>query len=196
MTGREYFGGSDAAPSACSKANARHWYLAQVKPGGFDRARLNLARQDFQTFMPVRNVTKRRGRRLANCTEPLFRGYLFVRMLPEQRRWRTVDSTFGVSRLVRLGGDTPTPVPQMLMAGLLARTLDDGTLAPQADFAAGERVRITAGPFATQIAEIETLEDAGRINVLIEMMGRVVRTSVKYRALERAQTEHPVRTEI
>ena len=33
-------------------ANA-HWYVAQIKPNGFDRAVANLAQQGFESFMPM-----------------------------------------------------------------------------------------------------------------------------------------------
>ena len=34
------------------------WYVAQLKPNGFYKAQLNLVRQGFECFMPMRKVTE------------------------------------------------------------------------------------------------------------------------------------------
>jgi transcriptional antiterminator RfaH len=38
----------------------------------------------------------------------------------------------------------------------------------------GQSVRILSGPFADSIGELERLDDAGRVRVLLEMMGTAV----------------------
>ena len=35
------------------------WYVAQIKPNGFERAVINLSRQNFETFMPLQRRTVR-----------------------------------------------------------------------------------------------------------------------------------------
>ena len=39
--------------SKAHKSESGAWYVAQLKPNGFDRAVANLTRQGFQTFMPM-----------------------------------------------------------------------------------------------------------------------------------------------
>lgn len=164
---------------------SEHWYLAQLKPGGLARARLNLARQEHPTFMPMREVTERRREGLRRAARPLFPGYLFVRITPDRPRWRAINSTYGVSRLVALQGNCPSQVPAPLMAALFGRC-DGETWSPDAEtFAPGTKVRLVAGPFARSLATIAAVPEAERVYVLMEMMGQQVRTAVPLRDLER-----------
>ncbi len=162
------------------------WFLVQLKAGGHERARSNLERQGFESFMPLRNVTRRRAGKLYAAERPLFPGYLFVRLDPTGRSWRSVNATWGVARLVGFGAAGPAEVPAPLMAGLMARTDANGLLLETGShFRIGERVRVVAGPFADALARIEDIPEQGRIYALLEMMGRDVRAEVSPAHLER-----------
>ena len=63
---------------ACNNSDREadlHWFLAQLKPGGFKLATRNLARQGFETFMPFQDITRRRAGRLQADTRPIFPGF-------------------------------------------------------------------------------------------------------------------------
>ena len=53
------------------------WYVAQLKPNGFNKAQVNLARQGFECFMPMRKVTIRHARKLRYCSHANFSGLYF-----------------------------------------------------------------------------------------------------------------------
>ena len=53
------------------------WYVAQLKPNGFNKAQLNLARQGFECFMPMRKVTIRHARKLSIRLTSNFSGLYF-----------------------------------------------------------------------------------------------------------------------
>lgn len=163
----------------------RDWYLAQLKPGGLVRATENLARQGVVSFMPRREVTQRRRGRMERIRRPLFPGYLFVRVPPRTLPWRTVNSTFGVSRLIGFGAAGPAQVPEALMAGLFARVGPGDAFVPAPDLRTGEEVRIVAGPFAGLLARIESIAEPERIHALLDIMGRSVRAEVTPADLER-----------
>lgn len=161
-----------------------HWYLAQLKPGGFARARENLERQGFASFMPMLEVTRQRLGQFTTRQVPLFAGYLFVRVPPEASGWRVINSTYGVARLVALHGGYPTPVPAELIAGLRGRCDNRSRLMPPARFEVGAAVRVVAGPFASTLATIESADEAGRVWILMDLMGQKVRTAVKTDVLQ------------
>ncbi|MCB1311210.1 MAG: transcriptional activator RfaH [Sedimentitalea sp.] len=166
--------------------NARtdNWYLVQVRPGAAERARLNLARQAFRSFMPQRETTQRRGRHLQRARRPLFPGYLFVQIDPERQEWRRINSTYGVSRLVALERGCPTRVPPQVMAGIFGHC-DGDTWRVQADgLEPGTEARLVQGPFARMIATVEALPEADRVLVLLELMGRATRVGVSLDDLE------------
>lgn len=161
------------------------WYLAQLKPGGLDRARLNLGRQAFQTFMPMRPATVQVRGKPRLLSRALFPGYLFVCVPSERQDWYSINCTYGVSRIVALRSGCPTRVTPGLMRGLLAQC-DGDTWAPARDvLPAGTFVRIVAGPFAASVARLAEASDGERVHLLMEMMGQDVRVTVARLDVER-----------
>ena len=154
------------------------WYLAQVKPNSQRIARENLDRQGFATFLPGLEVTRRAQGRFRVTTQPLFPGYLFVALDPAQGRWRAVNSTIGVARLVSFGAK-PAEVPRDLVAALMAQCdaneLLTGTPGPRP----GDTVEITAGPFAEFVAEVQNIDSERRVWVLLDLMGRSTRVALR-----------------
>lgn len=76
------------------------WYVVQIKPNAEAIAKRNLLRQGLNVFAPFEDVTTRKANKLVEVRRPLFSGYLFVRFDSQFVRWRTVNSTVGVNRLV------------------------------------------------------------------------------------------------
>ena len=172
-------------PKADLEADAEHWYVAKLKPGGLSRAECNLNRQGYRTFMPKRQISGRRTGKIRTATQPLFPGYLFVRIECDKQRWRAINSTYGVARIVSLDGTSPSKVPVGLMIGLFDRCSGDIWVPESEAFSPGTPVRLVAGPFTSSLAEIATLPESDRVFVLLEMMGQMVRTKVAIRDLER-----------
>ncbi len=162
-----------------------NWFLVQLKPGGFTRAVTNLQRQGFETFMPLRPETRRKGEKLVTENRPLFPGYLFVSVDPDRRDWRKINNTFGVARLVCLDGLQPSRVPTPLIQGLMHASRDDVWTAEPVNLPVGTTVSLVTGLFAGAVAQILSSPENGRVFVLMELMGQAVRTAVPLRALER-----------
>lgn len=151
------------------------WYLAQLKPNGYERAKLNLDRQGFQTFMPLRAATVRFKGRLTSRLRPLFQGYIFIHIRKQAPDWRSIKSTYGVARLVALSGDRPSQVAPALMQALFDRTGPDGTWKAPEDLKTGDTVRMISGPFAATLGQVEDVLDKDRIVLLLNLMGRCSR---------------------
>src|SRR5215207_1108538 len=96
------------------------WYLAQTQPRAEAKASLNLRRQGFQVYLPRYLKQRRHARRVEPVTAPLFPGYIFVAIDINAQRWLSIDSTFGVTRLVR-DGDRPAAVPPAIINALKSR---------------------------------------------------------------------------
>jgi len=151
---------------------ALRWFLVQLKPKGLQRARCNLARQDFSLFCPMEPVTKISRGRFGSFWRELFPGYLFVGFDPATAPWRMINSTFGVARLVTFGKAAPTPLPADLIEGLQSRCDADGHLLPPKILKAGDRVQIVQGPFSDLTAKIERITPDQRVWVLLDVLGR------------------------
>ena len=161
------------------------WYLVQCKPNAAEIAVLNLKNQSFGTFLPLQEITRRNGKVFQRQIRPLFPGYLFVQVDPDQGPWRQVNSTRGVASLVRLGAE-PSVVPNEIVDALMARCDQQSILRQTSDtqLHAGNQAQVTQGPFSGFIATISNIEPNNRINILIEIMGQTTKVAINADALQ------------
>ena len=164
------------------------WYLVQCKPNAAQIAVHNLENQNFGTFLPLQEITKRKGKIFQLQTRPLFPGYLFVKLQPDKGPWRQVNSTLGVTRLVRLGAE-PSEVPIELVETLMARCDKQSILRQTSEtqsgqLHAGNQVQVTQGPFSGLITTITDIKPNNRINILIEIMGQTTKVAINAGALQ------------
>ena len=121
--------------------------------------------------------TRRKSSRFVSELKPLFPGYMFVSANTDIAPWRTINSTFGVSRLVNFGG-SPKPIPIQLISVLKLRCDASGVLLPPKTLNEGDSIRMLTGPFANFIARVETIEPKQRVWVLMDFMGQKTRMQV------------------
>jgi transcriptional antiterminator RfaH len=76
------------------------WYVAQTHPHAEVKAGLHLTRQGFDIYLPRYLKKGRHARRVETVAAPLYPGYVFVAIDCGVQRWRSIQSTIGVSRLV------------------------------------------------------------------------------------------------
>jgi transcriptional antiterminator RfaH len=152
------------------------WYVVQTQPHAESKAIGHLVRQGFAAYLPRYLKRRRHARKIETVAAPLFPRYLFVTVDMETQRWRSIHSTFGVSRLV-CNGDEPAPVPAAVVAALQGREDAGGfvQLEQRPRFAPGERVRIVDGVFADSLGLFEGMADRERVAILLDLLGRKVR---------------------
>lgn len=163
-----------------------NWYLVQTKPGRHAAALDNLRRQGVETFSPLKAATVQRFGRRQRVIEPAFPGYIFVRFDPEQIRWRTLNSTIGVSKIVSFEANRPAPVPTGLVDQLRLRCDESGMLRALDDLRPGDRVRIVEGPFADLIANVDAASGGETVRLLLSMMGQQIALTVPRESVERS----------
>ena len=158
------------------------WYLVHTLPHNERHAQLHLGAQGFRTHFPTIEKTIRHARQLRTVRAPLFPRYIFLVLDLGRDRWLSVWGTVGVSSLYSCG-DRPVPVPEGIVETLIANS-DEANLALfTSGLAAGQSVRILSGPFANFVGTLERLDAAGRVRVLLEMMGTAVPVAVRRGAI-------------
>jgi transcription elongation factor/antiterminator RfaH len=158
---------------ALKLAQNESWFLVHTLPKGEQRAQFHLTAQGFRTYTPWILKTIRHARQFRTVSAPLFPGYLFVILDLGRDRWLSVRNTVGVSSLVSRDG-RPVPVPPGIVEVFIEHA-DGANLARlDADLATGRLVRILSGPFADFVGTLERLDEAGRVRVLLDMMGTVL----------------------
>ena len=158
------------------------WFLVHTLPNSERRAQLHLGAQGFRTHYPTFHKTIRHARRLQTVRAALFPGYLFLILDLVRDRWLSVRSTVGVRSLFTCE-DRPVPVPEGIVETLI-ENMDEAHLALFGDgLKTGQSVRIISGPFANFVGSLERLNDAGRVRVLLDMMGTAVPVMVRRSAI-------------
>ena len=157
-----------------SEAVGPRWYGVQTHVNGEARAAEHLLRQGFEIYLPRYLKRRRHARKVDFIAKPLFPRYLFVAIDVATQRWRSIQSTQGVSRLV-CNGDDPAPVPNAVMDALKARADDKGFIKMETKrvFAPGDKVRVLAGAFMDSAGLFEG-EDQHRVAILLDLLGRKV----------------------
>ena len=147
------------------------WFVAQTLCHREQLARFHLGAQGFRSFLPRFHKTVRHARSLREVIAPVFPGYIFVVLNPERDRWRSINGTFGVARLVS-AHQRPIPVPTGVVEALLASVDELGLVRFDRGLKPGQPVRVVAGPFAQFLGVLQRLDAKGRVQVLLNIMGR------------------------
>ena len=160
----------------------QRWFLVHTHPHNERRAQLHLGAQGFKTHFPTIQKTIRHARKLRTVRAPLFPRYIFLILDLGRDRWRSVWGTVGVSSIYTWE-DRPVPVPEGIVETLIANT-DEANLALfTSGLTIGQSVRILSGPFANLVGRLERLDAAGRIRVLLDMMGTAVPVALRRSAI-------------
>lgn len=161
-----------------------NWYAVHTHVQAEPVAVRHLERQHFVVYLPKHLKRRSHARRIETVQAPLFPRYLFVQIDTERSRWRAINSTVGVSHLVSFGGEL-SPVPFGVIEEIQAcedqRGLVD--LHRRRPFKPGEKVRLLDGPLRDSIGLFECSDDAMRVTILLDLLGRQVRVRMPMTAV-------------
>lgn len=149
---------------------SERWFVAQTLHHREKLAALHLGAQGFRSFLPRFQKTVRHARQLREVIALVFPGYIFLILDAERDRWRSINGTFGVARLVSAQG-RPIPVPSGIVEALIAAVDQSGLVRLGGELRPGQAVRVVAGPFAGGLGVLERLDTKGRVRVLLKIMG-------------------------
>src|ERR1700748_3893275 len=96
------------------------WYVVQTQANGEAKAAEHLLRQGYEIYLPRYLKRRRHARKVDLVPRPLFPRYMFVAIDMATQRWRSIQPTFGVSKLVT-NGDERAVVPDGVVPALKAR---------------------------------------------------------------------------
>ena len=160
-----------------------NWYAVQTQPNRENLAVAHLERQGFNVWLPRIERIIKHARQAKSVRRPLFPGYLFVNLDLETARWRAINGTVGVSRIVSFG-QLPSVVDSAFMTALKAMENIDGLVeADHDDLKFGQDVEILSGPMAGQIGKLLSLNAGNRVTVLLQMLGHFVRGQIGRKAV-------------
>jgi transcription antitermination factor NusG len=169
---------SDSAVASCLPLSQQErWYVARTLPQRELQAAKQLANQDFRAFIPRYWKNRRHARKVETISAPLFPRYIFVILDRSRDRWRSINGTLGVERLLMQGGE-PQPVPHGVVESLVDSADVEGNIDFHYQLREGQALKVIAGPFADLVGQLEWLDDKGRVRVLLELLGGTVRVTL------------------
>jgi transcriptional antiterminator RfaH len=152
------------------------WYVVQTHPHAEAKAASHLLRQGYSIYLPRYLRRRRHARRVETVAAPLFPRYLFVTIDRLVHRWRVIQSTIGVARLV-CNGEEPAVLPSAVVDELRGRQNEAGfiqlDLGPR--FSPGDKICVVHGVFAASLGLFEGMTDRERVTILLDLLGRKVR---------------------
>jgi len=160
------------------------WYVARTHAREEGQVEAILSQRGVAVYLP--RVAGRKKNRLGQrVLEPLFPNYLFARLAVPSQAWLAARSAPGVKYFLGTAG-VPAAVPDALIEEIRARVEVQRRRGWQPGLNAGDRVVITAGPFAGLEAVFDgLLSPAGRSRVFIKMLTRLVPVEVEADLLRR-----------
>jgi len=160
-------------------SDGQRWYVVQSQANAEHKAAVHLERQGFATYLPHFLKRRRHARRVDVVPAPLFPRYLFVAIDLGAQRWRSIFSTFGVSRLL-CNGELPSPIAVQVIHDLKASEDANGYVRVpyRPRFETGDKIRILDGAFVDCLGLYEGMKDSDRVAILLDLLGRKVRVTV------------------
>lgn len=158
------------------------WYVVQTQPRREDLALQHLARQHFLAICPRIRRVQRLGAHRVRSLQPYFPGYLFVQLDLDQHRWRSINGTIGVLRLVSFGDGAqglPAALPGGFVEQLQALSADQDEVRFAEQLAPGQAVRVIGGPFDQLCGTLSAASSLERVTVLLDLLSRQTRVSVR-----------------
>jgi len=163
------------------------WIVAHCHAKAEMKAEAHLKRQGFEVYSPKIKTTRRHARRIEIVLRPLFPRYLFIGFDDNSTHWRPICSTIGVSHLLK-AGEKPLVAPAWVVEQIRQREDKNGlfSVTNVKPFNKGDPIKFTRGPLTDYAGVFEYLNDSQRVAVLLEIMGREVKTVVSMGAIQRA----------
>lgn len=167
----------------------RIWYVIRTKPRQEDVARLNYEQQGFITYLPKILAVTRHARKVRQVTRPLFPGYIFLYLSPDEMRWTTISSTYGALGPVKFGDYYP-PVPDWIIEEIKKREDERGIVAlyemTNANFQRGDKVKVQLHHYEELEAVFFSKRGEDRAVILLEILKRQVKAEVPLSKLRAA----------
>ncbi len=143
--------------------NRFNWYVINTNPKAEDLVYNLLKKEEFELFLP--KIAKKSNK---NLLEPLFPGYLFIRLNIDAANWVKIKYLQGVRKILSFGS-IPTIVPEELIEHIKQRISDVSCPHNKSDLKPGDKVEFLCGPFkGLEGIFIDKFSGKERVKILLE----------------------------
>jgi transcription antitermination factor NusG len=147
------------------------WFAVLVRTGKEKNATLLLENSGYECYLPISKCTRRWSDRLKEIELPLFPGYLFCRMNPNNRL--PVLMTPGVIQIVG-SGKTPIPVEEQEIASIQRVVRSGLSTMPWPYLQVGHAVRIEEGPLQGMTGIVIKIKSGLKLVLSVSLLQRSI----------------------
>ena len=176
-----------------AKKNQKRWYIVHTYSGYENKVKVNLEKRIeymnmgdkiFRIEVPQKTVTQMKGGKKQEREEKIFPGYVLVEMIMDEDSWYVVRHTSGVTKFVG-SAKKPIPARDSEIKKIINRSSSTSQKI-ELDVKAGDKVRITSGPFADFIADIiEVYPDKSKLRANVSIFGRETPVEMEYKQINK-----------
>jgi transcription elongation factor/antiterminator RfaH len=167
----------------CSESHQK-WYVIYTKPSAEEVAKDHLEQKNIHVFLPKIKEYRYSSKGKEAKVKPLFPNYLFAHMVYPDDYYAVIWAK-GVKRIVG-NGTEPTPLDDSVVDFFKAQTELKGFIQPSVRLKAGDMVRVRNGALEGLVGIIDgSMDEKGRIKVLMDFLKEGARIEVPYSYLER-----------
>jgi transcriptional antiterminator NusG len=151
-----------------------------------------LADEIFEVLLPTEVVSEVKNGKKSTKVRKLYPGYVFIqmRLFGEDGKlvnkpWYFVKEVAGVIGFV--GGERPAALRQSEIDEIRARIeAANGKEVPKVQYAVGEEVKVSDGPFANLSGRIDEIDpERGKLKISVSIFGRFTPVELEYWQVQR-----------
>ena len=187
-------GAESEASKSSDKKSQKRWYIVHTYSGYENKVKsnlekrieyMNMADKIFRVEVPQKTVTQVKAGKKTEKDEKVFPGYVLVEMIMDEDSWYVVRHTAGVTRFVG-SAKKPIPARDSEIKKVINRTSATAPQKIELDVKAGDKVRITSGPFAEFIGDItEVYPDKAKLRANVSIFGRETPVELEYKQIQK-----------
>ena len=140
----------------------------------------------FRVVVPEQTVVEYKDGVKKEKIKKMFPGYVLVEMIMSDEVWFIVRNTQGVTGFIGSSGKGAKPIP--LLPEEVDRILNSmgmSRMNVKTDLSAGNKVKITDGPFKDMVGKIDSYDAENKIvNVLLDLFGQETSVEVQLSQIE------------
>lgn len=182
----------DDAELAVSGAISFPWFALQVRTRHEQGVASHLGSIGFEWFLPLYKCRKRWSDRIKESEVPLFPGYLFCRLNPQDRL--PILKTPGVLQIVGYNRH-PVPVDEMEISALQRLVSSGVPNHPWPYLEIGEQVRIESGPLRGLEGRVVEFKGNHRLVLSVKLLQRSVAVEMDSAFVESVRASREPRLE-
>lgn len=151
-------------------------------------ARAGLEHKFGEVLIPTEEVVEMKSGQKRTSERKFFPGYVLVRMEMDEETWHLVKNVPKVSGFIGGTSTKPTPISDKEAQAILQQ-VKEGVEKPKPkfQFAVGEQVRVTDGPFLDFNGTVEDVNfEKNKLRVSVSIFGRMTPVELDFSQVEKA----------